>query len=139
MKTPSQKNAMISGMIMARVQTGSTLTEAMNAVLGAGTFERIAGEVWDAMQASKQAAPEPVRFEVGVSYFCRSACDSECIWHFRIIRRTASSVWIEVDGKPCRRGIRVWDGIEKFDPFGRYSMSPVVSADRRSIAVAVPA
>ena len=137
--TTAQKNAKISGMIMARVQNGQTLTEAMNAVLGAGTFERIAGEVWDALQSNEPAKPEPVRFEVGVSYFCRSACDSNCIWHFRIIRRTASSVWVEVDGKQCRRGVRVWSGVEKFEPFGRYSMSPVVSADRRSMSLSASA
>lgn len=137
--TTAQKNAKISGMIMARVQTGSTLTEAMNAVLGAGTFERIAGEVWEAMQATPPAEKELVRFEVGVSYFCRSACDSECIWNFRIIRRTESSVWVDVDGKTVRRGLRVWDGVEKFEPFGRYSMSPVVSADRRTMSLAASA
>lgn len=137
--TTAQKNAKISGMIMARVQNGETLTAAMDAVLGAGTFERIAGEVWEAMQPSEPATPEPVRFEAGVSYFCRSACDHECVWHFRIIRRTASSVWVEVNGKECRRSVRVWDGVEKFEPFGRYSMSPVVSADRRSIGLAASA
>lgn len=137
--TTAQKNAKISGMIMARVQNGQTLTEAMDAVLGAGAFERIAGEVWEAMQPAAAPQPEPVRFEVGWSYFCRSACDSNCIWHFEIIRRTASSVWVLVDGKECRRGIRVWDGVEKFEPFGRYSMSPVVSADRRSPTLAASA
>ena len=137
--TTAQKNAKISGMIMARVQSGQTLTEAMDAVLGAGTFERIAGEVWEAMQPEGESQPEPVRFEVGSSYFCRSACDSNCIWHFEILRRTASSVWVLVDGKECRRGVRVWNGVEKFEPFGRYSMSPVVSADRRSPSLAASA
>jgi hypothetical protein len=80
-----------------------------------------------------------VTFEAGISYFCRSACDSDCVWHFTIIRRTASSVWVLVDGKECRRGVRVWNGVEKFEPFGRYSMSPVVSADRRSPALAATA
>lgn len=134
-----QKNGKISSMILARMHTGQPLIEAFDAVLGAGTFTRIAGEVWEAMQTSEPAAPEPVRFEVGVSYFCRSLGDSECIWHFRIIRRTESSVWVEVNGKESRRGIRVWDGVEKFEPFGRYSMSPVVSADRRSMSLAASA
>jgi len=137
--TTAQKNAKISSMIMARVQSGQPLTEAMDAVLGAGTFQRIAGEAWEAMQPAVEPQPEIVRFEVGSSYFCRSACDSNCIWHFEIIRRTASSVWVLVDGKECRRGIRVWDGVEKFEPFGRYSMSPVVSADRRSATLAASA
>lgn len=134
--TTAQKNAMISGMIMARVQTGQTLREAFDSVIGAGAFERLASDVWDRFRAEESAEPEPVRFETGVSYFCRSACDSACVWHFRIIRRTASSVWVEVDGRECRRGVRVWSGVEKFEPFGRYSMSPVVSADRRSMETA---
>lgn len=137
--TTAQKNAKISGMIMARVQNGQTLTEAFDAVIGAGAFERLAGDVWDKLRSEQQAEREPVKFETGVSYFCRSACDSNCIWHFQIIRRTASSVWVLVDGKECRRGIRVWDGVEKFEPFGRYSMSPVVSADRRSMSLAASA
>ncbi len=137
--TIEQKNGKISSMILARMRAGQPLIEAFDAVLGAGTFTRIAGEVWEAMQPSKPAAPEPVRFEVGVSYFCRSLGDSECIWHFSIIRRTESSVWVEVNGKECRRSIRVWSGVEKFEPFGRYSMSPVVSADRRSMSLAASA
>ena len=71
--TIEQKNGKISSMILARMHTGQPLIEAFDAVLGAGTFTRIAGEVWEAMQPSEPAQPEPVRFEVGVSYFCRSA------------------------------------------------------------------
>jgi hypothetical protein len=134
--TTQQKNAAISGMIMARVQSGETLKEAFDAVIGAGAFEKLAGDVWETFRAEQDAEQEPVRFEAGVSYFCRSACDSDCVWHFTIIRRTASSVWVLVDGKECRRGIRVWEGVEKFEPFGRYSMSPIVSADRRSPVLA---
>lgn len=137
--TTLQKNAKISGMIMARVQNGETLTQAFNAVCGAGSFERLAGEVWETLRSEEDAKVEPTRFEVGVSYFCRSACDSECVWHFKILRRTASSVWVLVDGKECRRCVRVWSGVEKFEPFGRYSMSPVVSADRRSMSLAASA
>lgn len=137
--TTAQMNAKISGMIMARVQTGSTLIGAFDAVLGAGAFERVAADVWETLRSEQPAEQEPVKFEVGVSYYCRSACDSNCIWHFKIIRRTASSVWVLVDGKECRRGVRVWSGVEKFEPFGRYSMSPVVSADRRSMSVAASA
>jgi len=134
--TTAQKNAKISGMIMARVQSGETLAGAFDAILGAGAFSRVAGEVWEALRDGA-AETEATKFEAGVSYFCRSACDSDCVWHFTILRRTASSVWVLVDGKECRRAVRVWNGVEKFEPFGRYSMSPVVSADRRSMALEV--
>jgi hypothetical protein len=137
--TTAQKNAKISGMIMSRVQSGETLSAAIDNVLGAGTFDRVTGEVWETLCQNQATEKESVKFQVGVSYFCRSACDSECVWHFQIIRRTASSVWVFVDGKECRRAVRVWDGVEKFEPFGRYSMSPVVSADRRSLTLAASA
>lgn len=90
------------------------------------------------MTTETTTAADSVKFEIGVSYYCRSACDHDCVWHFRIIRRTAKSVWIldDEDGKVCRKGVRVWDGVEKFEPFGRFSMSPAVSADRRSITLA---
>jgi hypothetical protein len=89
------------------------------------------------MTTETATAAAVVKFEIGVSYFCRSACNYDCIWHFRIVRRTGKSVWIVDDetGKEVRKGVRVWDGVEKFEPFGRYSMSPVASADRRSITV----
>jgi hypothetical protein len=137
--TTAQKNAKISGMIMARVQSGETLSAAIDAILGSGTFDRVTGEAWETLRKQEAAQQEPVAFKAGVSYFCRSACDSECIWHFQIIRRTASSVWVLVDGKESRRSVRVWDGVEKFEPFGRYSMSPVVSADRRSMTLSASA
>jgi len=44
------KTATISAMILAQVEKGLTVREAIDAVLGAGTFERIAGEVWEAAQ-----------------------------------------------------------------------------------------
>jgi hypothetical protein len=91
------------------------------------------------MATATDNTTEAVTFETGVSYFCRSICDSDCIWHFRILRRTAKSVWVLVNGEQVRRGIRVWNGVEKFEPFGTYSMSPVVSADRRSMSLAATA
>jgi hypothetical protein len=82
------------------------------------------------------ATASTVKFQAGVSYYCRSICNYDCVWHFRIIRRTAASVWVLVNGEEVRRGVEVWEGVEQFAPFGRYSMSPTVSADRRSITVA---
>jgi hypothetical protein len=40
----------ISALILARVANGETLKEAFDAVLGAGAYERLAGEVWEAHQ-----------------------------------------------------------------------------------------
>lgn len=76
---------------------------------------------------------ETVKFQVGESYYDRSACDWDCIFRFEIVRRTEKSVWIRDrhdDSKVVRRAIRVYDGVESFSPFGSYSMSAVVTAER---------
>ena len=44
------KSQAISALILARVANGETLKEAFDAVLGAGAYERLAGEVWEALQ-----------------------------------------------------------------------------------------
>jgi hypothetical protein len=44
------KTQAISAMILARVAQGETIQQAFDAVLGAGAYERLAGEVWEALQ-----------------------------------------------------------------------------------------
>lgn len=75
-------------------------------------------------------------FQVGHTYWDRSACDHECIYRFTILARTAKTVTINVHGKIVRRGLSPdWKGTaETFSPFGRYSMSAVISADREEVA-----
>ncbi len=43
-------NPIISLRILALVATGKTIPEAMDAVLGAGAFEQIAGDVYDGLR-----------------------------------------------------------------------------------------
>ena len=77
-------------------------------------------------------------FKAGSIYSCRSACDHNCVWSFRVIRRTAKSVWIA----PVRRGevlademtrkavtVSHYDDTEIVYPLGKYSMAPVLGAD----------
>lgn len=45
------KNAAISQKILAKIATGMTVAEAIDAVLGAGTHARIASDVYDALRA----------------------------------------------------------------------------------------
>ena len=45
------KQQAISALIVAEVANGSTIQEAFDAVLGAGSYERLAGEVWEAFRA----------------------------------------------------------------------------------------
>jgi hypothetical protein len=77
------------------------------------------------------------RFEAGKVYWTRSACDHECIFSWKVIRRTEKSVWLREEGKHFRNvGIRrrqikdFRDGVETCFPDGTYSMCPVISADR---------
>ncbi len=70
------------------------------------------------------------QFQVGRTYFDRSACDYDCIFSFTILARTAKSVTVKVHNNTVRRGLTVRDGIEQFKPFGSYSMAAVVRADK---------
>lgn len=75
-----------------------------------------------------------IKFEVGKRYSVRSACDHNCVWTFRIIKRTAQTVTIESrrEGvKTCRinKQSSEFRGAESIYPFGRYSMAPILSAD----------
>jgi len=69
------------------------------------------------------------RFEVGKTYTVTSICDHECVFSFRINRRTAKSVWI-TGGRVHneRRKISIWDGSEVIYPLGKYSMAPMLRA-----------
>ena len=69
------------------------------------------------------------QFQVGRTYATRSICDHECIFSFVVLSRTAKTVTVNVHGKTVRRGLTLWNGVEQFSPFGRYSMAPIVGAD----------
>jgi hypothetical protein len=44
------KTQAISALILNRVAQGQSLQQAVDAVIGAGAYERLAGEVWEALQ-----------------------------------------------------------------------------------------
>lgn len=50
---PGIKNSIISAAIYAKMGEGMTLPQAIDAVLGSGTFEKLAGEVYDELRARK--------------------------------------------------------------------------------------
>jgi len=75
---------------------------------------------------------EITEFKTGKTYSTRSICDHECIFSFKIHKRTAKSVWVNVRGERVRRSITVYDNREQFRPFGTYSMCAVISADREA-------
>jgi hypothetical protein len=47
------KNAVVSARILAHVQRGSTLPEAVDAVLGGGTYAAVVGNIYDALTAKQ--------------------------------------------------------------------------------------
>lgn len=76
------------------------------------------------------------QFEVGKTYTSRSSCDSNCIYEWKVIKRTEKTITIvEIIGKHKGTSKRV--KIQKSDaaaefayPDGRYSMCPLMRAER---------
>ena len=70
-------------------------------------------------------------FEVGQSYFCRSICDYDCIWTYKIVSRTAKTITTEC-GKTFRINKRLteWNKAESVYPHGQYSMCSVLTANK---------
>ena len=74
------------------------------------------------------------KFEVGKIYKITSVVNHECVWSFKILKRTEKTVTIEesFEGvKTCRisKNISEYNNAETIYPFGKYSMCPVLSAD----------
>lgn len=78
--------------------------------------------------------PAPIAFEVGKTYRMRSTGDYDCVWDCTVTARTKKQVTLSIPGEngPIRRGITIWNGVERCAPFGRYSMAPQISADREA-------
>ena len=75
----------------------------------------------------------PSTFKVGRKYFCRSLCDYDCVWVYEVIRRTAKTVTLRGErGEVISRkvGYSIIDKSEMVYPDGRYSMAPILSADK---------
>lgn len=73
-------------------------------------------------------------FQVGRTYYDRSAGDHECVYSLTIQARTAKTVTVIVRARSVKRRITVWNGVEQFKPFACYSM--IISADRPYVAEA---
>lgn len=73
----------------------------------------------------------PTKFLVGRTYGVRSICDYDTVFKFTVVRRTDKTVYFDYHGKVTGRRIRYTDCVvETVDPMGRYSMSPVLTADK---------
>ncbi len=72
-----------------------------------------------------------MKFEVGKKYSCRSLCDYNTVFDYTVISRTAKQITISTMGGVTKRGVKLdSDGSEMCYPEGRYSMCPVIKANR---------
>jgi len=71
-----------------------------------------------------------IKFEVGKTYGMRSICDHNCTWNYEVLKRTAKTITIEVEGKNKACRIKEYDGAEMVHPLGKYSMCPSLRANR---------
>lgn len=75
-------------------------------------------------------------FKVNQTYKCRSICDYNCIWTYKVIKRTASTITLKdmdtKEVKTCRVNKKVseWNNSETIYPTGHYSMCPTLTADK---------
>ena len=69
------------------------------------------------------------KFETGTTYTMRSVCDHNAVWSFDVLRRTAKTVWLIVDGNVRSFRVKVWNDCEEIMPLGSYSMAPRLTAD----------
>lgn len=75
------------------------------------------------------------KFEIGKAYSMSSVCDHECVWTYTVTARTAATVTLTDDRgevKKCRVNAKFSEycGAETIFPLGRYSMAPILRADR---------
>lgn len=84
-----------------------------------------------------------LKFEVGNIYACRSICNYDCVWYFRVVSRTKSTITILKDGeknpvvKRINKQVSETLDAESVYPLGNYSMAPVLSADKSAFKIAL--
>lgn len=85
-----------------------------------------------------------LKFEVGNLYACRSICDHNCIWIYKVLKRTESTITIQSEGKGekpvtkrINKKVSEWYDAEAIYPLGNYSMAPILSADKSAFKVLV--
>ncbi len=71
-----------------------------------------------------------MEFIANTSYTTRFITDHDSILEVTVIKRTAKTVTFEYLGEVKRAKIHTYEGVEQFFPTGRYSMAPIISADR---------
>lgn len=72
------------------------------------------------------------QFETGKTYGNNFICNSDSWFYFTVVRRTAKTVWIKNNNSDevTKRKIDVYDDVEQCNPFGKFSMSPTLNANK---------
>lgn len=74
------------------------------------------------------------KFEIGQAYSMNSVCNHECVWTFTVTARTAQTVTLTYGRESIRcrinKQISEYRGAESVFPLGKYSMAPILSADK---------
>lgn len=73
-------------------------------------------------------------FQVGTTYTCRSMCNYDTIFSYRVVKRTAKFITVQDAWDTRRVGVKVRDDVEYALPDGLYSMCPVIYANRTDVA-----
>jgi hypothetical protein len=69
------------------------------------------------------------KFEIGKTYWTRSAFDHECIYEITVVSRTAQTIKTAC-GKTLRAKPTRWSPtVEQVKPHGTYSMCAVITAE----------
>jgi hypothetical protein len=70
------------------------------------------------------------QFEIGKTYTTSSACDSDCVFSWTIVSRTAKSVKLVGDliKSPVNKKIYTYGESETVFPLGMFSMAPAINA-----------
>ena len=71
------------------------------------------------------------KFEEGKTYYCRSACDHECIFTIKVVKRTAKTVTYMYHGQERRSNIKLDEHGNEYIKPDNYSMAPVFRAERQ--------
>lgn len=79
------------------------------------------------------------KFKVGKRYSMRSACDHDCVWVYKVVSRTESTIVLQqirngkVYGEKAsfriKKNMTEYLKAEAVMPLGSYSMAPVLRAD----------
>lgn len=69
-----------------------------------------------------------MKFEIGKTYSTTSICDSNCVFSFEVLKRTAKRITLKHHNEVFTRGIYVYEGVEHCKPFGSYSMCAIIHA-----------